>query len=80
MATRRTLLALGTAALLPAARARAQAPKLEDALVVRTTGGVFEAALKKIMGKYVSMANLLDPRGTFPLLHQYQESKLTAIR
>lgn len=47
MATRRALLALGTAALLPAARARAQAPKLEDALVVRTTGGVFEAALKK---------------------------------
>jgi len=45
--TRRSLLVTGTAALLPGTQARAQATKLEDTLVIRTTGGVFEAALKK---------------------------------
>jgi len=45
--TRRRLLATGAVATLLSAQAQAQAPKLEDTLVVRTTGGVFEAALKR---------------------------------
>ncbi|MGI4941875.1 MAG: ABC transporter substrate-binding protein [Janthinobacterium lividum] len=48
--TRRSMLAastLGAATMLAGTPGRAQAPQLEDALVIRTTGGVFEAALKR---------------------------------